>query len=123
MTDLQAKLDALPEWPERENMPTRKLPYLQTSAPCMICAALVSGDFGLVPNICDGCYNHALYRYERRRADAALARLALAREWIDGAPHAIKCPWERWTGCADALKPPCTCGRDALLKALEVDNG
>ena len=39
--------------------------------------------------------------------DAALARLALAREWIALQRH----------GCPDRL---CTCGRDALLAAMEV---
>lgn len=39
---------------------------------------------------------------------AALARLALARKWIDLCRHRPGCMY------------PCTCGRDALLKALEV---
>lgn len=49
-----------------------------------------------------------------RDRDAALARLALAREWIAK------------DGCEDdclvyrAIPHPCTCGRDALLAALEV---
>jgi len=47
------------------------------------------------------------------RLGAALARLALAREWIEGRPHDGSCP-------AIHGAPNCFCGRDALLKALEV---
>ena len=51
---------------------------------------------GIVP--CD--WNHS----------AALARLALARKWISESGHAFWCE----------MDPTCTCGRDALLEALEV---
>ena len=44
---------------------------------------------------------------------AALARLALARKWIEGA-HLDICAYNMTCG-----KYPCDCGRDALLKALE----
>ena len=46
--------------------------------------------------------------------------LALAREWINGNSHQRGCPWDGLTGSAASLTPPCTCGRDALLAALEV---
>jgi len=49
--------------------------------------------------------------------DAALARLALAREWIEDA-HRLWCdlvPDEEGRRAG-----PCDCGRDALLLALEV---
>ena len=51
---------------------------------------------------------------------AALARLALAREWIESEPHTAKCPWRGLAKNAEGFKPVCTCGRDALLKALEA---
>ena len=52
-----------------------------------------------------------------RVAEAALARLALAREWVSLSPHYIQC--DSWRQAAK----PCTCGRDALLAALEVPRG
>jgi hypothetical protein len=45
---------------------------------------------------------------------AALARLALAREWIKDA-HGWGCSYD-----GSFMESPCTCGRDALLTALEV---
>ena len=53
---------------------------------------------------------------------AALARLALAREWMDDASHHDGCELFR---CSDegtyvGAIGRCTCGRDALLEALEV---
>ena len=51
---------------------------------------------------------------------AALARLQLAREWIAQT-------WTHHGNCraigSFAEPPPCTCGRDALLAALEVSHG
>lgn len=57
--------------------------------------------------------------WQTERGVAALARLALAREWIASQPHGVSrsgtdCLSFRFTG------QPCTCGRDALLAALEV---
>jgi hypothetical protein len=54
--------------------------------------------------------------------DAALARLALAREWIEQSEHHGHLAWCELApnfieGCV------CACGRDALLKALEVPRG
>jgi hypothetical protein len=46
---------------------------------------------------------------------AALARLAVAREWIALARHLDSCEAQGWEHPI-----PCTCGRDALLAALEV---
>lgn len=46
---------------------------------------------------------------EQGTIEAALARLALARKWIAGAPHHYEC-----YGLTT-----CTCGRDALLEALQ----
>ena len=75
MTDLQAKIAALPEWGSRSD----------------------------------------------EYAEAALARLALARKWIASQPHGVV-PGVG-IDCA-AFNPRtrlnCTCGRDALLEALEV---
>jgi len=51
---------------------------------------------------------------------AALARLALAREWIDCHPHEEWC--ELYKNEVDQFLV-CRCGRDALLKALEVPRG
>ena len=55
-------------------------------------------------------------------AEAVLARLALAREWMDDASHHDGCELFR---CSDegtyvGAIGRCTCGRDALLEALEV---
>jgi hypothetical protein len=47
---------------------------------------------------------------------AAFARLELAREWIQRSPHDPDCAGVEWV----AVPQPCSCGRDALLKALEV---
>jgi hypothetical protein len=55
--------------------------------------------------------------YESLRAAAALARLALVREWIDGA-HQNDCSYD---GSYEGGE--CSCGRDALLKAMEVPRG
>ena len=76
MTDLQAKIAALPEWGSRSD----------------------------------------------EYAEAVLARLALAREWMDDASHHDGCELFR---CSDegtyvGAIGRCTCGRDALLEALEV---
>jgi len=55
---------------------------------------------------------------------AARARLALAREWIKTQPHGIA---PNGIDCQSFRKAPlarsCTCGRDALLAALEVPRG
>ena len=75
MTNLQTRLDALPEY---------------IKAPAM----------GSLPK----------YQVEAN-FDAALARLAEAREWIGKRHH---------HGCAVEIGDSCTCGRDALLKKLEV---
>jgi len=47
--------------------------------------------------------------------DDLLAHLALAREWIESAGHTLSCEHNAWE-----VSVPCTCGRDALLKVLEV---
>ena len=65
---------------------------------------------------------------EERKAlaivDAHAARLGLAREWIEAAKHRVSCDTNNYRRTADGRKLvfdlPCTCGRDALLKALEV---
>jgi hypothetical protein len=54
-----------------------------------------------------------LMLYVSSERAALLARLALAREWIESSNHRLECP-------ARVLALPCTCGRDALLAALEV---
>lgn len=79
MSDLQSKIDALPEWPDMERW---------------------------------GWASHEI-------ETAALARLALAREWIEANPHTNPCPWRGLLKNAAGYIPPCACGRDALLKALE----
>ena len=60
----------------------------------------------------------------KSNADAALARLALLREWVAEANHHDGCAClyyaassEMWFASDDK---PCTCGRDALLAATEV---
>ena len=73
MIDLQARLDALPEWPQ------------------------------------------ARWQTEGYHL-AVLARLALAREWIAAIPCEDDCGRYRFA----SKDQPCTCGRDALLAALEV---
>lgn len=45
---------------------------------------------------------------------AALARLALAREWIADRPHTANCTIHG----SFAPTPRCSCGRDALLAAI-----
>ncbi len=44
--------------------------------------------------------------------NAAIARLALLRSWIEGA--------QCHNGCQSKWNEPCTCSRDALLAATEV---
>jgi hypothetical protein len=50
-------------------------------------------------------------------SNAALARLELCREWIEGAPHQPGCYAAHYRATAETQ---CICGRDALLKAMEV---
>jgi hypothetical protein len=97
--DLQARLDALPEWPE----------------PCSNAVRL-----GEISSDCSNCFDVA-----QETADAALARLALWHELAQAGDvrlvrHADDC-------CIlvyPLRNPPrCTCGRDALLKAMEVPRG
>jgi hypothetical protein len=49
--------------------------------------------------------------------EAALARLELLREWVSASPH-YNCPYLPAYGGLPMA--PCTCGRDAILKATEV---
>lgn len=58
-------------------------------------------------------FTRMLFHAEQR--DAALARLALCREWIKNA-HTVYC--ERFPD-EDGYYGACNCGRDALLKMLE----
>jgi hypothetical protein len=55
---------------------------------------------------------------------AALARLALAREWIAEANHHDGCECLYYVASSEMWfasdSKPCNCGRDALLAALEV---
>jgi hypothetical protein len=62
-----------------------------------------------------------LYRFEV--AAAALARLALAREWIEKQPHDIDANGIYCKAFNPGTRLDCTCGRDALLAALEVPRG
>jgi hypothetical protein len=119
MTNLQAKLDALPEWLGAYTPPTRKrpLPYDVARANCISCGERVSGDWGLVPDECDRCLSEGLARHALRQVDAALAHLEVAREWIESQPHGDS-PIGNFCGTKFGLD--CTCGRDALLKKLEV---
>lgn len=56
-------------------------------------------------------------RYWESQCAAALARLALAREWI-GCAHQVGCTqWPNDNGLIS--RKACDCGRDALLAALE----
>ena len=48
--------------------------------------------------------------------DRLRRELAEAREWIESAGHL----YGSGGSCLSMLGRPCTCGRDALLKALEV---
>jgi hypothetical protein len=59
------------------------------------------------------------YDYEHLRANAALARLAAAREWIESQPHGVQ---PNGIDCDKfrTILRGCTCGRDALLKAMEA---
>ena len=55
------------------------------------------------------------YQHSHAWIDWYSARLALAREWIEAGSHRHSC------GVMTMLHgTPCTCGRDALLKVLEV---
>ena len=89
--DLQARLDALPEWPE----------------PCSNAVRL-----GEISSDCSNCFDVA-----QETVTAALARLALAREWIEEA-HQVGCLMFPDTEGNAGWK--CDCGRDALLKKMEV---
>ena len=84
MSDLQARLDALPEWP--------------------------------------GAWDATIGWHSDMRK-AALARLALWHELAQAGDarlvrHAAGCIW--WDNNAPVA---CTCGRDALIKAMEVPRG
>lgn len=58
--------------------------------------------------------------FPTRSIEAALARLALAREWIAETGHSGDCPAHlRGTPYGDD-DAPCLCYRDVLLKAMEV---
>jgi hypothetical protein len=85
MTDLQARLDALPILRQGYACHSRR-----TETPAE--------------------YYEAEYR-------TALARLALAREWIENNGHGWRCDTR-----IDSARE-CTCGRDALLQKLEVPRG
>lgn len=65
--------------------------------------------------------SNALLRHVMAERDAALAYLALARKWMDDAPHHDECDKARWSedGTYSVSHDPCTCGRDALLAAME----
>jgi hypothetical protein len=91
---LQEQIDALPEWPDIKDM----------------LSACMSADV----------IEEVMLNHQSDRVDAALARLALAREWIEREPHANRCPWRNLAQNAAGFRPACTCGRDALLKALEL---
>jgi hypothetical protein len=91
VNDLQARLDALPEYPE----PPKNIGVMR-------------------PTLGD------CFRYRRLLSEALTARLALAREWIESLGyrgHDERCPttWPK--------EGACTCGRDALLKAMGVPRG
>jgi hypothetical protein len=95
MTDLQARLDALPEWPE----------------PCSNAVRL-----GEVCSDCSNCFDVA-----HETAAAALARLALWHELAQAGDvrlvrHADDC-------LAGVVGGKCSCGRDRLLQKLEVPRG
>jgi len=64
---------------------------------------------------CEGYEDGLRVDRDTLRLRAALARLALAREWIADSRHLESCEYDAWE-----IKTPCTCGRDALLAALEV---
>jgi len=93
---LAEQIAALPEWPKEDNY---------------------SAQFRLASGVAvTYSYPADDFRLAQATVDAALARLALAREWIEGIPHVWDCDL-----CHGAKKNPrCTCGRDALLNALEV---
>jgi hypothetical protein len=69
---------------------------------------------------CEGYEDGLRVDRDTLRLRAALARLALAREWIDCHPHEEWC--ELYKNEVDQFLV-CRCGRDALLKALEVPRG
>ena len=91
MTTLKEQIDALPEWP-------------------------VEIDVGYPPPD-DAEWNDYLHE----KLGAALARLALARQWIATSNHDDTCDlFEDYS--RDASELTCTCGKDALLQALEVQH-
>ena len=94
MTDLTAKIAALPEWPDSNDYASK-----------FVLSSGVSVTYS---------YPADDVKFVNAQLDSALARLALAREWIEGKGHDLSCEsacWEAYT--------PCTCGRDQLLAALE----
>ena len=86
---LTDKIAALPEWPDMEDY----------------CGPSVNKTYEAL-------------KYHQVALDCALARLKLAREWIEAANHHRKCAVTK-ARMLRLLDPECTCGRDALLKALE----
>ena len=98
--DLQARLDALPEWPE----------------PCSNAVRL-----GEISSDCSNCFDVA-----QETAGAALARLALWHElaWAGDVRlvrHTHPCGLARsYPYTIEERITACTCGRDALLKAMGV---
>lgn len=100
MTTLQEKIDALPEWPSEEKYST---PTLLANGVQVTCS-----------------YPADEARCLADQLDAALARLALVLELAkDGNPilvdHLDHCYTDQ-----RSTDSACTCGRDALLKALET---
>ena len=92
MTDLTAKIAALPEWPDINDYASK-----------FVLPSGVSVTYS---------YPDADVKFVSVQLDAALARLALAREWIEEA-HLSYCDINMRSNGR------CDCGRDALLAALE----
>ena len=54
-----------------------------------------------------------------RERNGYRARLALARDWIAFYPHQAGCPRRGVLNDVTGKQPPCNCGRDQLLAALQ----
>jgi len=95
VTDLNAKIDALPEWPNETNYAKQ----FRLASGVDVSYSFPEDDF----------------KFMQDSMDAALARLALAREQIAADCLHSNCPHQFNRPGAD-----CSCARSALLAALEA---
>lgn len=103
MSDLTDRIEALPKWPKEEDYSSQ----IRLASGIAVTYSYHADDF----------------RLAQATVDAALARLALAREWIEESGHTISCAWRHTKLTSTSLWPPCDCGFIEILAALEEPHG